>query len=103
ARHWSALAGILFVALAWYGAETKGERRHMQFYYQNLYVSSFYASWGETLETLWRGALLEAAPRAAAQGPAFSIPTSCDLRSKPPHIILIHEESVVQPSLFPTL
>ena len=42
----------------------KGERRHMQFYYSNLYVSSFYASWGETIETLWRGALLEAAPRA---------------------------------------
>ena len=52
--------------LAWYGAQTKGERRHMQFYYANLYVSSFYASWGETLETLWRGALLEAAPAAAA-------------------------------------
>ena len=58
------------VALAWYGADAKGERRHMQFYFENLYVSSFYASWGETLEALWRGALLEAAPRAAAAGPA---------------------------------
>jgi len=28
----------------------------MQFYFENLYVSSFYASWGETLEALWRGA-----------------------------------------------
>ena len=46
----------------------------MQFYYENLYVSSFYASWGETLEALWRGALLEAAPRAAA-GAAFTIPS----------------------------
>jgi len=103
ARHWSALAGILFVALAWYGAETKGERRHMQFYYQNLYVSSFYASWGETLEALWRGALLEAAPKAAAATPAFTIPNTCNTTTKPPHIILIHQESVVQPSLFKQL
>ena len=56
----------------------------MQFYYENLYVSSFYASWGETLETLWRGALLEAAPRAAAANAAFSIPASCDATAKPP-------------------
>ena len=75
----------------------------MQFYYQNLYVSSFYASWGETLETLWRGALLEAAPKATAATPAFAIPTACDTNTKPPHIILIHQESVVQPSLFKQL
>ena len=103
ARQWSALAAALFIALAWYGAETKGERRHMQFYYQNLYVSSFYASWGETLEALWRGALLEAAPKAAAATPAFTIPNTCNTIRKPPHIILIHEELVVQPSLFKQL
>jgi len=102
-RKWSAIAGLLFMAVAWYGAETKGERRHMQFYYQNLYVSSFYASWAETLETLWRGALLEAAPKAAAATPAFTIPGRCDTNTKPPHIILIHQESVVQPSLFKQL
>ena len=37
------------------GALLKGERRHMQFYFENLYISSFYASWGETVETLWHG------------------------------------------------
>jgi phosphoglycerol transferase MdoB-like AlkP superfamily enzyme len=102
-RLWSAVAGILFIVVAWYGAEAKGERRHMQFYYENLYVSSFYASWAETLETLWRGALLEAAPKATAATPAFSIPAKCDTNAKPPHIILIHQESVVQPSLFKQL
>ena len=75
----------------------------MQFYYENLYVSSFYASWGETLEALWRGALLEAAPRRGrGAAPSPSRPR-CDAAAKPPHIILIHQESVVQPSLFPTL
>jgi phosphoglycerol transferase MdoB-like AlkP superfamily enzyme len=103
ARRWSALAMLFSASLAWYGANAKGERRHMQFYYENLYVSSFYASWGETLEALWRGALLEAAPRAAFAGSAFTIPTSCNIGAKPPHIIMIHQESVVQPSLFPTL
>ncbi len=72
ARRWSVLAFGTFVLLAWYGAEAKGERRHMQFYFSNLYVSSFYASWGETLEAIWRGALLEAAPRRG--GGAFHYP-----------------------------
>jgi phosphoglycerol transferase MdoB-like AlkP superfamily enzyme len=101
-RRWATAALPVAIALAWYGAAAKGERRHMQFYYENLYVSSFYASWGETLEALWRGALLEAAPRAAA-GPAFAPPAACTLGAKPPHVLLIHEESVVQPALFPTL
>lgn len=101
-RRWSAVALMVAVIAAWAGAAAKGERRHMQFYYENLYVSSFYASWGETIETLMRGAILEAAPKGVA---ASLLPQSgsCQTSSKPPHIILIHAESVVQPSLFPTV
>jgi phosphoglycerol transferase MdoB-like AlkP superfamily enzyme len=102
-RRWSALMLAAFVALAWWGAYSKGERRHMQFYYSNLYVSSFYASWAETLEAVWRGALLEAAPHANSSARPFTIPTRCQLAARPPHIILIHQESVVQPSLFASL
>jgi phosphoglycerol transferase MdoB-like AlkP superfamily enzyme len=102
ARRRAVLLLAVFVSLAWYGAYSKGERRHMQFYYSNLYVSSFYASWGETVEALWRGALLEAASRATAPS-TFTIPSRCDVAARPPHIILIHQESVVQPSLFPAL
>lgn len=98
----SALLLSACVVLAGLGVHGKGERRHMQFYYSNLYVSSFYASWGETIEALWRGALLEAAPRLVSAAP-FVVPSRCDLAAKPPHIILIHQESVVQPSLFPKL
>ncbi len=101
-RRWSAAAFALCALLAWYGVHLKGERRHMQFYYENLYVSSFYASWGETLQALWRGALLEADPSSGV-APPFTIPNRCEPAAKPPHIILIHQESVVQPSLFPTL
>jgi hypothetical protein len=92
----------LGVLIAWYGVVLKGERRHMQFYFENLYVSSFYASWGETVEALWRGALLEAGPHSGL-APAFTVPDRCETAARPPHIILIHQESVVQPSLFPTL
>jgi phosphoglycerol transferase MdoB-like AlkP superfamily enzyme len=102
ARSRSGLAFALFVLLAWCGASWKGERRHMQFYFEGLYVSSFYASWGETVEAFWRGAMLEADPHSGV-APAFAIPTRCDTSAKPPHIILIHQESVVQPSLFPSL
>lgn len=95
-------AFIGFVAasvLATWGWVNKGERRHMQFYFENMYVSSFYASWGETVAALWNGTILEAAPGGeptAALAPA----AACVPREKPPHIVLIHQESVVQPSLF---
>src|SRR4030095_11826115 len=52
-------------------------------------------------EALWRGHLIDAA--AQQPGPALKIPASCNPGSKPPHIILIHQESVVPPSYFPSL
>ena len=102
-RRQAAAATLMLVLLAWYGAYAKGERRHMQFHFGDLYVSSFYASWGETVEALLRGAILEAAPAAASAAPGFTIPSACKVKGTPPHIILIHQESVVQPSLFPLL
>jgi phosphoglycerol transferase MdoB-like AlkP superfamily enzyme len=100
-RRWAAIAVLACTLLATLGAYAKGERRHMQFYFSGLYLSSFYASWGETIEALYRGTLLEAGPKPA--GPAFAIPKTCPTRGKPPHIILVHQESVVQPSLFRSL
>ena len=100
---WRAFGGMaLCIAAATGAGAIKGERRHTQFYWEDLYVTSFYSSWNETIETLWRGQLIEAL-EGPHGGPPFRIPESCDLRRKPPHIILIHQESVVQPSLFPTL
>jgi Sulfatase len=95
----AALAFLAAAALGSYGWWAKGERRHMQFYFENLYISSFYASWGETIGTLWHGTMMEAAPSAGG-APKLSVPATCKTAEKPPHIVLIHQESVVQPSLF---
>jgi hypothetical protein len=89
------------MALVGCAAVGKGERRHTQFEYEGLYLSSFFSSWSETVETLLRGQLVEAA--ASPAGPSFVIPATCHTATRPPHIILVHQESVVQPSLFPTL
>jgi hypothetical protein len=97
----SGIAAAAFAGLAVLGATFKGERPHTLFYWEALYVSSFFSSWSETLETLWRGQLVEAAPHAP--GRLFSASAACRPAKKPPHIILIHQESVVQPGLFPTL
>lgn len=86
------------IALGSWSAYAKGERRNTLFFWDNLYLSSFYSSWSETLETLWKGQLLDAL--ASQPKPPFAIPTSCTPAQKPPHIILIHQESVFPPSHF---
>src|SRR6266849_2309945 len=95
------LAVVLLTIVSIAAAFVKGERRHTQYYWNGLHISSFYSSWAETIETLWRGQLIEAAPAAA--GPHFAVPTECVTTTKPPHIILIHQESLVPPGHFPTL
>ncbi|MEQ1652022.1 MAG: sulfatase-like hydrolase/transferase [Hyphomicrobium sp.] len=97
----SAVVLISAAAIGLWASNAKGERRNTLFYWDNLYLSSFYASWSETLETLWRGQLLDALNKQPK--PLFKVPASCTADEKPPHIILIHQESVVPPSQFPQL
>ena len=94
-------ATVVLASLAWIAAGAKDEMRHTGFYYENRYISFFFSSWSETIEALWRGHLIEAATHAP--GPRLKPLASCDLVSKPPHIILIHQESVVPPSYFPSV
>ena len=101
-RRHAAGATVLFLCLACVASAAKGERRHTEFYFENVYVSFFFASWSETLEALWRGELIEAAA-AHPSDPGLKVSAACELRSKPPHIILIHQESIVPPSHFPSL
>lgn len=98
ARRHAALLLAVFSCGALAASYAKGERRHTQFYWEDLFVSSFYVSWREAIETLWRGQLIEAAE--AGHGPAFRLGAACQPLLRPPHIILIHQESIVQPELF---
>lgn len=100
-RHASVAIALLSAAIAAWAAEAKGERRNTLFYWDNLYLSSFYASWSETIETLMRGQLIEAL--RSQKKPAFVIPASCEPQERPPHVLLIHQESMVPPSNFPSL
>lgn len=92
---------LAFAVLTGLSATMKGERRHTQQYWEDLVVSTFYSSVPETIESLWRGQLIEAA--STAPGPLFTVPAGCGAANKPPHIILIHQESVVPPEYFPGL
>ncbi len=97
----AALTMALFATIAHGALEAKGERRHTEFAYSGQYLTYFFSSWPETFETFWRGQLLEAALRSPE--PAFRTPLTCNPTTKAPNIILIHQESVVPPSYFPTL
>lgn len=97
-----AAAVLVFALMTTAAATVKGERRHTQQYWEDLVISTFYSSWAETVETLWRGTLIEAASQA--NGAPFRIPASCASgTSRPPHILLIHQESVVPPEYFPSI
>lgn len=95
-----ASAVLLLTAVA--SDYVRGQRHHTLFYWDDLFVSSFYSSWAETAVTLWRGQLIEASAKAAGER-LFVEPSSCPLAKRPPHIILIHQESVIPPSLFPVI
>jgi len=100
-RAYAAVAALMLVCVAWAGAAAKGERRHTELYFESLYVSFFYASWSETAQALWRRRLIEAADQV--QVPGLAGPGRCEPASKPPHVVLIHQESVVPPAHFRTL
>ena len=97
----SLLVLVAASGVAVWASHAKGERRNTLFYWDHLYLSSFYASWSETLETLRKGQLIDALRRQTE--PPFATPQSCAPGPKAPHIILIHQESVVPPEFFPKL
>ncbi len=96
----AAMAALLTTTLI--ADHLRGQRPHLLFYWDALFVSSFYSSWAETAVTLWRGQMIE----ASAYEPGsrmFKQPLACPVTSRPPHIILIHQESVVPPNIFPSI
>jgi len=106
ARPHAICALALLAAVAWIADAARGPRRHTEFYFENTYVTFFYASWAETLQALWRGSLIEAAGPLLPSDPLrkpLDGQAKCSAAARPPHIILIHQESVVPPALFPTL
>jgi hypothetical protein len=96
------LAAVAVCAtLAGVGAHANDISRHAGFYYEERYLSFWLSSWPDTIRALWRGHLIEAASNAT--GPALKLAAGCTPASKPPHIILIHQESVFPPHYFPQI
>lgn len=97
----SAIAAAGFMILTLAAASARGERDDASFYYDDRYVSNFFASLSDMAYVIWYGNLIEAANFGA--GPYFKTSTKCRPAASPPNIILIHQESTVPPSHFPTL
>lgn len=94
-----ALAVIMMSGVAASALWVRGERLHMQFNFPDWHVSNFLVSFQETVEALRRGSLIEAADKSEAK--PFDANWTCKPQSKPPHVILIHQESVGPPMFFP--
>ena len=101
-RSSAAIGLVLALVLSGGANQLRGERPHTLFYWDNLYVSSFYSSWAETISTLWRGQIIEASAREPGLRP-FAEPQNCPMRDPPPHTTLTPQEGVFPPSLFPAI
>ena len=84
----------------WFTAQRLPERGHTQYFWDGLYVADFYRSFAETAEAVMRRGLFE---RGLAAKAPFAVARECRPLDRPPHILLIHEESVTPPSGFPGL
>ncbi len=90
-----------FAALTFTAVQLRTPLHEATFFTDDRYVSQFFNSLSDTVAVLWRGNLVEAAP--SGPGASFANSTSCTPAAKPPHIILIHQESTVPPSYFPSV
>ncbi len=98
-RRWAFLSMLLMAALSYTAVSIRGHRPHVLFNFPDWHVSSFFASSIETAEALRRGGMIETAQRSNAK--PFESSWTCKPEKKPPHIILIHQESVGPPMFFP--
>ena len=64
-------------------------------------ISYFYVSWSETLRSLWTGRIIEA--DTTTKLPSFAPMPQCNSTSDTPNVILIHQESLFPPSIYPVL
>jgi phosphoglycerol transferase MdoB-like AlkP superfamily enzyme len=100
-------AGLLLLAIvatAWVWPQAKAAvSPHMMFgKNHSAPIAAFYLSWSDTFNALTSGksmAALESAARTTL--PRFAISASCTPSQKPPHIVLIHQESLYPLSIFP--
>lgn len=100
-RGWSALALIACAAVSVMAGEEKPERAHTQYFWFDMHLTSFYASMQDVVDAALRGGMVSAAARAP--GAPLAKAGACAPGETSPHILLIHEESVTEPDLFPGL
>ena len=98
-RRYCAGAFFIFAGLGAVFADLKGEPRHMQYTWADRNLSSFYSSWPATIESLRRGFLFDVGQSQGARARLERAPV-CAPSDKPPHIVLIHQESVTPPMPF---
>ena len=101
-RLWPLCALVLCVGAAAGAAARKPERAHLQYFWFDLHLASFYASFADLADIAARGGLFTASADGGSQAPLAPAGV-CAPRSPPPHILLIHEESVTTPEIFPGL
>ena len=100
----AALLILTVAATAWIWPQAKAASSYDALFGKNnpAPIASFYVSWSDTFNALMSGKSMAALKSAARTTlPPFAISASCTASQKPPHIVLIHQESLYPLSIFP--
>jgi hypothetical protein len=94
-RRHSLCAVVVLGLVAYLSAPARVESHYWEHFLDDRSLTSFYSSWGDTAQILWRGHLFDAA--ADAPHAQFRDSPRCQRTGELPNIILIHQESMVPP------
>lgn len=99
-RRYAAALAVLATAAAFaiYPAGTPGP---LTYFSAQAPVSVFYGSVPAAIETASRGVVFDAL--AQSNAPPFAAAPTCDVQGHPPHVILIHQESMFPPEYFASI
>ena len=97
-RSYSLLAIAILGTATYISAPRSVEAHYWENFLNDRSLTSFYSSWRDTIQLLWRAQVFESAETTLRE--PFQPSPACYMEEGAPNIVLIHQESMVPPSMF---
>jgi phosphoglycerol transferase MdoB-like AlkP superfamily enzyme len=97
-RLYSLFAIAVLGTVAYISAPQSIEGHYWEHFLSDRSLTSFYSSWRDTVQVLWQAQIFDSA-KTSRHEPFHASPV-CDMQGDAPNIVLIHQESMLPPSMF---